>query len=102
RRQPRCVRDCSSDVSSSDLQGPLARKLTEWSGLDRVFFANSGTEAIDGAMKLARLLGRRPEEPAGTAAKKHRFLALDNSFHGRRSEERRVGTICRVRRRGGW
>jgi acetylornithine aminotransferase/acetylornithine/N-succinyldiaminopimelate aminotransferase len=51
--------------------------------MDRVFFANSGTETIDGAMKLARLLGRNPEAPAGVPAKKHRFLALENSFHGR-------------------
>src|SRR6266849_4340448 len=57
-----------SNLYHNEFQGPLARKLTEWSGLDRVFFANSGTEAIDGAMKLAHLLGRRPEEPAGTAA----------------------------------
>ncbi len=72
-----------SNLYHNEFQGPLARKLTEWSGLDRVFFANSGTEAIEGAMKLARLLGRKPEEPADTAAKKHRFIALDNSFHGR-------------------
>src|SRR3989475_12933027 len=72
-----------SNLYHNAWQGPLAKKLVEWSGLDRVFFANSGTEAIDGAMKLARLLGRRPDLPAGTAAKKHRFLALDNSFHGR-------------------
>jgi acetylornithine/N-succinyldiaminopimelate aminotransferase len=64
-------------------QGPLARKLAAWSGLDRVFFSNSGTEAIDGAMKLARLFARKPEEAPGTTAKKHRFLALENSFHGR-------------------
>jgi acetylornithine/N-succinyldiaminopimelate aminotransferase len=64
-------------------QGPLARKLAAWSGLDRVFFANSGTEAIDGALKLARIFGRKPEEPVGTPAKKHRFLAMENSFHGR-------------------
>ena len=64
-------------------QGPLARKLAAWSGLDRVFFANSGTEAIDGAMKLARLFGRLPEEAAGTPPRKHRFLAMENSFHGR-------------------
>ena len=51
--------------------------------MDRVFFSNSGTEAIDGAMKLARLYGRKPDEVAGSAAKKHRFLALENSFHGR-------------------
>ena len=73
-----------SNLYHNAFQGPLARKLTtEWSGLDRVFFANSGTEAIDGAMKLARLFGRKPGEPSGIAAKKHRFLALDNSFHGR-------------------
>src|SRR5882724_6245623 len=64
-------------------QGPLARKLVAWSGLDRVFFTNSGTEAVDGAMKLARLFARKPEDAPGTAAKKHRFLALENSFHGR-------------------
>src|SRR5467141_581125 len=64
-------------------QGPLACKLAAWSGLDRVFFTNSGTEAIDGAMKLARLVARKPEEAPGTAAKQHRFLALENSFHGR-------------------
>jgi acetylornithine aminotransferase/acetylornithine/N-succinyldiaminopimelate aminotransferase len=64
-------------------QGPLARKLSSWSGMERVFFSNSGTEAIDGAMKLARLYGRKLDESAGTVAKKHRFLALENSFHGR-------------------
>jgi predicted acetylornithine/succinylornithine family transaminase len=73
-----------SNLYHNAYQGPLARKLAAWSGLDRAFFTNSGTEAIDGAMKLARLHGRRPDEPAaGTAAKKHRFLALENSFHGR-------------------
>jgi acetylornithine/N-succinyldiaminopimelate aminotransferase len=35
-------------------QGPLARKLAGWSGMDRVFFCNSGTEAVEGAIKLAR------------------------------------------------
>jgi acetylornithine aminotransferase/acetylornithine/N-succinyldiaminopimelate aminotransferase len=72
-----------SNLYHNAFQGPLACKLAEWSGLDRVFFANSGTEAVDGAMKLARLLGRQPDEPAGTPAKKYRFLALENSFHGR-------------------
>jgi acetylornithine/N-succinyldiaminopimelate aminotransferase len=72
-----------SNLFHNAYQGPLARKLSEWSGMDRVFFSNSGTEAIDGAMKLARLYGRKPDEAAGTTAKKHRFLALENSFHGR-------------------
>jgi acetylornithine/N-succinyldiaminopimelate aminotransferase len=72
-----------SNLFHNEFQGPLARKLAEWSGMDRVFFTNSGTEAIDGALKLSRLFGRQPNEPTGTTAKKYRFLALDNSFHGR-------------------
>src|SRR5580704_2247161 len=47
-----------SNLFQNPYQAPLARKLVEWSGLDRVFFSNSGTEAIDGALKLA--LKRRP------------------------------------------
>src|SRR5882762_10330721 len=72
-----------SNLFHNAYQGPLARKIVGWSGMDRVFFSNSGTEAIDGAMKLARLFGRQSNEAAGTTAKKHRFLALENSFHGR-------------------
>ena len=45
-----------SNLYHNAYQGPLAHKLVEWSGLDRVFFCNSGTEGIDGAMKLARLV----------------------------------------------
>src|SRR5580692_3120957 len=62
-----------SNLYHNAFQGPLARKLASWSGLDRVFFANSGTEAIDGAMKLSRLLGRKTDEPIGAPSKKHRF-----------------------------
>jgi acetylornithine aminotransferase/acetylornithine/N-succinyldiaminopimelate aminotransferase len=72
-----------SNLFHNAYQGPLARKLAEWSGLDRVFFANSGTEAIDGALKLARLFGRADGQPASAAAPKHRVLAMENSFHGR-------------------
>jgi acetylornithine/N-succinyldiaminopimelate aminotransferase len=72
-----------SNLFHNAFQGPLARKLADFSGLDRVFFTNSGTEAIDGAMKLARLCGRAENDAPGAAAKKYRFLALENSFHGR-------------------
>jgi acetylornithine aminotransferase/acetylornithine/N-succinyldiaminopimelate aminotransferase len=46
--------------------------------MDCVFFTNSGTEAIEGALKLARLSARK-----GGATNKTRILALENSFHGR-------------------
>jgi acetylornithine/N-succinyldiaminopimelate aminotransferase len=72
-----------SNLFHNAYQGPLARKLAEWSGLDRVFFANSGTEAVDGALKLARLHARPPGLAASSVAPKHRILAMDNSFHGR-------------------
>jgi acetylornithine/N-succinyldiaminopimelate aminotransferase len=64
-------------------QGPLARKLAECSGMDRVFFSNSGTEAIDGALKLARLWGRGADNASAGVAAQHRILAMENSFHGR-------------------
>jgi len=72
-----------SNLFHNAYQGPLARKLAGWSGLDRVFFANSGTEAIDGALKLARLAARAPGENPLAGPRKHRLLALENSFHGR-------------------
>ena len=72
-----------SNLFHNAYQGPLARKLAQWSGLDRVFFSNSGAEAIEGALKLARLYGRTSADAPGSPARKHRFLALDNSFHGR-------------------
>jgi acetylornithine/N-succinyldiaminopimelate aminotransferase len=72
-----------SNLFHNAYQGPLARKLAEWSGMDRVFFSNSGTEAVDGALKLARLVGRPEGLPVATASPKHRILAMENSFHGR-------------------
>jgi acetylornithine/N-succinyldiaminopimelate aminotransferase len=72
-----------SNLFHNEFQGPLARKLAQWSGLDRVFFANSGTEAIDGALKLARLCSRSAEGPPAKTAAKTRILAIENSFHGR-------------------
>ena len=71
----------TSNLFHNAYQGPLARKLAKWSGLDRVFFTNSGTEAIDGALKLARAYARANSSNGG--AVKTRFLALEQSFHGR-------------------
>jgi acetylornithine aminotransferase/acetylornithine/N-succinyldiaminopimelate aminotransferase len=69
-----------SNLFQNPFQGPLAHKLVEWSGLDRVFFTNSGTEAMDGALKLARAYAHAKSSSGG---KKTRILALENSFHGR-------------------
>jgi acetylornithine aminotransferase/acetylornithine/N-succinyldiaminopimelate aminotransferase len=69
-----------SNLFQNPFQAPLAKKLVEWSGLDRVFFTNSGTEAIDGVLKLARAYARAK---SGATPKKTRILALENSFHGR-------------------
>ena len=72
-----------SNLFHNSYQGPLARKLSQWSGLDRVFFTNSGTEAIDGALKLARAYAHaRVKSPNGTN-RKTCILALEHSFHGR-------------------
>jgi acetylornithine/N-succinyldiaminopimelate aminotransferase len=70
-----------SNLFHNPFQGLLAKKLAAWSGLDRVFFTNSGTEAIEAALKLARAYAKQNAAPG--AAAKTRFLALENSFHGR-------------------
>ena len=59
----------------------LAMRLTEMSGMDRVFFCNSGTEAWEAALKLARAHAgvlRSEGKKIGT-----KFLAVEHSFHGR-------------------
>ncbi len=59
----------------------LALRLTEITGLDRAFFCNSGTEAWEAALKLARAhagILRSEGKTIGT-----KFLALNDSFHGR-------------------
>lgn len=70
-----------SNLFHNPFQGPLAKKLAGWSGLDRVFFTNSGTEAIEGALKLARAYAKK--NPVPGSRPKTRTLALENSFHGR-------------------
>ncbi|HEY3928751.1 MAG TPA: aspartate aminotransferase family protein [Candidatus Koribacter sp.] len=67
-----------SNLYYNEYQGQLAEKLCRDSGLQRAFFSNSGTEAIEGALKLVRHAGH---DRGGDA--KSKVVALDNSFHGR-------------------
>jgi acetylornithine aminotransferase/acetylornithine/N-succinyldiaminopimelate aminotransferase len=59
----------------------LALRLTEITGLDRVYLCNSGTEAWEAALKLARAHALRLRGEGKTMGTK--FLALEHSFHGR-------------------
>ena len=67
----------SSNLYYHQYQGPLAKRLAAMSGLSRTFFANTGSEAMEGALKMAKSHGRaiHPE--------KYEMVSLDNSFHGR-------------------
>jgi len=67
-----------SNLYYNEYQGPLAKKLVDASGLARVFFSNTGTEAIDGAIKLARAYGHKVGGEG-----KFKLVAASNSFHGR-------------------
>ena len=58
-------------------QGPLAKRLAEISGLQRTFFANTGTEAMEGALKMVHAHGRAIHPD------KYEIVSLENSFHGR-------------------
>ena len=71
----------SSNLYYHQGQAELAMRLTERTGLDRVFFANTGTEAWEGALKVARAYaGLKRSEGVNIGTK---FLALEQSFHGR-------------------
>jgi acetylornithine/N-succinyldiaminopimelate aminotransferase len=70
-----------SNLFFHEYQAELAKRLTKISGLDRAFFCNSGTEAWEGALKLARVYARTKNTNGHRP--KWRILALDNSFHGR-------------------
>ena len=71
----------TSNLYFHEGQAELALRLTEKTGLDRVFFANTGTEAWEAALKLARAHAGLLREEGKTIGTK--FLALDQSFHGR-------------------
>lgn len=67
----------SSNLYYHEYQGPLAERIAKASGLDRVFFCNSGTEAVEGALKIIRAHGRK------ISPEKFETVALLDSFHGR-------------------
>ena len=70
-----------SNLFFHEYQAELAAKLTKLSGLDRAFFCNSGTEAWEGALKIARAYAKHHAD--ANARPKWRILAMENSFHGR-------------------
>jgi len=72
-----------SNLFFHEFQAELARILTEISGLDRAFFCNSGTEAWEGALKLARAFAQMNHRNGSKPHSNTRILAMDNSFHGR-------------------
>src|SRR4029077_911744 len=67
-----------SNLYYHEYQGPLAKKLASVSGLQRTFFCNSGTEAMEGALKMVRAHGNKID-----AGNKIEIVSMDNSFHGR-------------------
>ncbi len=69
-----------SNLYRNPNQGELARRLVQQAGPGRVFFCNSGTEANEGLIKLARLHGNRK---AGVEGKCIKIICAKNAFHGR-------------------
>lgn len=67
----------ASNLYLTEPQARLARRLMELSDFERVFFCNSGAEAIEAAIKLSRKYGRAVSES------KVRIVTATNSFHGR-------------------
>ena len=66
-----------SNLYYHEYQGPLAQRIAKATGLDRVFFCNSGTEAMEAALKMIRAHGRKID------SEKYETVALYDSFHGR-------------------
>jgi acetylornithine/N-succinyldiaminopimelate aminotransferase len=67
----------TSNLFYHPLQGMAAEKLSKLSGLQRAFFCNSGTEAVEACLKFARRYWYTKGEP------RHEVIALEESFHGR-------------------
>jgi acetylornithine/N-succinyldiaminopimelate aminotransferase len=71
----------TSNLYYHEFTAKLAERLTRISGLDRVFLSNSGTEAFEAALKIARAYAKKTARSGPEP--KWRILAMDNSFHGR-------------------
>ncbi len=67
-----------SNLYEIPLQAEVAEVLTEATDFDKVFFCNSGTEAVEAAIKLARKYAYETHGP-----EKHEVLTFTKSFHGR-------------------
>jgi acetylornithine aminotransferase len=67
-----------SNLFYSEPMVALAERLCALSGQDRAFFCNSGAEAVEAAIKLARRVGRARGGPA-----QHRIVCVEGAFHGR-------------------
>jgi predicted acetylornithine/succinylornithine family transaminase len=76
RQQAALLIHCSN-LYYHQYQGPLAKRLSEMSGLQRCFFCNSGTEAMEGGLKMVHAHGRAID------VEKYQVIALENGFHGR-------------------
>ncbi len=74
--QARRLINCSPAYYNAEM-AQLATRLAAASGLAQVFFCNSGAEANEGAIKLARKWGARYREGA------HEIITMDHGFHGR-------------------
>ena len=68
----------TSNLYFHPLQGELAARLSALTGLERAFFCNSGTEAIEACLKFARRYWHTQGETART-----KYVAFTHSFHGR-------------------
>ena len=66
-----------SNIYYTDIQALAVKEIIEATGFDRVFLANSGAEANEGAIKLARKYGHQKNEG------KYRIITAVHSFHGR-------------------
>ena len=68
----------TSNLFYNEPAAKAAKKITELTGMDRVFFTNSGTEAIEGAIKLVRKYAYNKDGRTD-----HEIIAMKHSFHGR-------------------